>query len=104
MSRPISITLPHQLGRQEARRRIDEGLGRLGQQFGGSGLTQLHKTWQGDELSFSAQVVGQGISGRLQVLDDAIHMEIDLPTLFALMAGKIKGRLRSAGQLLLEKK
>ena len=104
MSRPISITIPHQLGKAEARRRIEAGFGRLGDQFGGQGLAQLHKSWSDDRMSFSAQVLGQAISGRLQVLDETIDLEVDLPALFALMAGKIKGRLKKEGQLLLEKK
>ena len=38
MGRPISISLPHDLGVTEARRRIDEGFGRLTAQLGGGGL------------------------------------------------------------------
>ncbi len=34
MSKPIHITIPHQLGRDEARRRIAEGFERIGGQFG----------------------------------------------------------------------
>ena len=104
MSKPISIDLPHQLGRAEARRRIEAGFDRLGQQFGGGGFGQLHKEWQGERMAFSAHVLGQSITGRLEVLEEAIHLEVDLPALFALMAGKIRGRLKSEGQLLLEKK
>ena len=104
MSKTISISIPHELGRQEARRRIEEGFGQLGQQFGGGGRIAFTRSWQDDRLSFAARVLGQAISGRMDVLDTAVRMEVDLPDLLAMIAGKIKGRLQKQGQLLLEKK
>ena len=103
MSRPISIDIPHKLGAAEAKKRIDAGFGQLQQQISG-GLAQVEKRWEDDRLVFSAKVIGQAISGRLQVLDDAIKMEIDLPPMLAMIADTIKGRLRKQGTLLLEKK
>jgi hypothetical protein len=55
-------------------------------------------------MSFSAQALGQGISGRLDVLDNRVHMEVDLPLVLAMIADQIRGRLQREGQLLLEKK
>ena len=43
-------------------------------------------------------------SGTIQVAEHAVRLEILLPNLLALMAGKLKGRLQKEGQLLLEKK
>ena len=104
MTKPISISIPHQLGRAEARRRLEEGFGRIEQQFASGGVANFAKAWEGDKLSFSAQALGQMITGHLDVLEDAVRMEIHLPNLLALVAGKLKGRLQKEGQLLLEKK
>ena len=101
MSKPITVSIPHQLGRQEARRRIEEGFARLGEQLGG-GLGQVHKSWVGDQMQFAAKVMGQAITGRLDVLDQAVTIQVELPSLLAMVAGKIKGRLQREGQLLLE--
>ena len=60
--------------------------------------------WDGDRLAFSAKVVGQAVAGRLDVLEDAVRMEIELPAFFAMIADKVKGRLKKEGQLMLEKK
>lgn len=103
MSKAITLTLPHELGRAEARRRIDEGFANFSQHMGAaSGV--LSKSWTGDRLNFSFQALGQGISGTIDVEDTAIRLEVLLPNLLALIADKVRGRLMKEGQLLLEKK
>ena len=103
MNRPISITIPHELGAAEARRRIDTGLGKLEKEVAG-GLAQVRKHWEGDRMHFTARILGQAVSGRLEVLERAVQMEIELPPFLAMIADTIKGRLKKEGQLLLEKK
>lgn len=103
MGTPIVITIPHALGRAEARRRLEEGFGRLQAQLG-QGLGKIERSWQDDRLSFSARALGQTITGRLDVQDEAVRMEVDLPGFLGAIAERIKGRLRKEGQLLLEKK
>jgi len=104
MSKPLTVEIPHDLGLQEARRRIEAGFGRLEHQFGGSGLAKLEKHWSGDRLSFQAQVLGQHLGGRLDVLAEVVRLEVELPPFLAMIAGSLKGRLQKEGQLLLEKK
>lgn len=104
MAKAITISIPHELGRAEARRRLDQGFGRFEQQFASSGVANFARNWDGDRLAFSAQALGQVITGHLDVLDDAVRMELHLPNLLGMIAGKLKGRLQKEGQLLLEKK
>lgn len=103
MARTITVNIPHELGAAEARRRLDEGLVKLGAQVPG-GLVHLTQSWEGNLLSFAAQVMGQGITGRLEVFDKTVRLDLDLPAFLALMASKIKGAVQKEGQLLLEKK
>ena len=103
MSQPVTITLPHQLGAAEARRRIDEGFGQLIGQTGGM-LKDLKQSWAGDALTFSAQAMGQPISGVLTVFEQSVRVEIVLPGLLGMIAGKITGQVKKQGTLLLEKK
>ena len=100
MSKPVVVTIPHELGRAEARKRIDEGTVRLTSQIGAVG--ELKKDWQGDTLHFSLQAIGQTISGTIGVEDREVRLEVMLPGIFAMIAGKVKGRLREQGQILLE--
>jgi Putative polyhydroxyalkanoic acid system protein (PHA_gran_rgn) len=102
MSTPISISIPHQLGRAEARRRIEAGFSNLIRQLPGSGGT-CSQRWDGDRLSFSIAGLGQSISGVVDVLDTAVAMQIELPGVLGLIANAVKGRLRNATQLLLTK-
>jgi putative polyhydroxyalkanoate system protein len=103
MSKPVTITIPHQLGRAEARRRIEEGFGRLTRQFGGA-HANLTQNWAGDRMAFSAQALGQTIDGWLDVEDDNVKLEVVLPGFLGMIADQLKGRVQQEGRLLLEKK
>lgn len=102
MTTPISINIPHQLGVEEAKRRIERGWGDLQNQIAAVRIAQADKNWDGDVMRFGMRVAGQGLTGRLTVLPDAIHMEIDLPGILGAIADTIKGRLRKKGRLLLK--
>jgi len=102
MSKAVTVTIPHELGVAEARRRIEAGFGDMSRHLGGVG--QVQKQWDGDRLSFAFSAMGQAISGAADVADRSVRLEIMLPSLLALMAGKLTGRLQKEGQLLLEKK
>lgn len=108
MAQPITVTIPHKLGKAEAKARIAGGFDQikdqLGVQAGIMSLTRFSQLWDGDRLSFTAQALGQTVSGRLDVHENDVRIEIDLPAILAGVADKIAGRLRKQGQLLLEKK
>ena len=103
MAPPLSISIPHQLGRAEARRRIRAGFANIVLQLPGSGGTFTER-WEGDRLVFSVSGLGQTVSGIVDVLDAAVTMEIQLPGVLGVIANGLKGRLQKAGQLLLTKR
>lgn len=103
MAETIKVDIPHKLGRAAARQRIDEGFAKLRQDMMG-GMVKFEDTWTGDHLDFRARVMGQSVTGRLDILDEQVHVEVDLPMFLASIAEKLKGRLRKEGQVLLEKK
>ena len=102
MSKPITISIPHELGRAAARQRIEEGFGKLTQQFGEAAAKAVTKSWAGDRMDFAVAAMGQSITGHLDVQDAAVLMTLHLPNVLALLAGKIKGRVQKEGQLLLK--
>jgi putative polyhydroxyalkanoate system protein len=102
MSRAITLTIPHDLGRAEARRRVEAGFGDLARHLGGMGA--VSRTWRGDKLDFAFSLMGQATSGSVDVEDRAVRLEVLLPGLLGMIAGKVKARLQREGQLLLEKK
>ena len=97
----ITVSIPHKLSRPEARRRIETGFAKILRQVPGS-AGACRERWDGDRLSFEVAAMGQTISGVVDVLDDAVTMEIELPGMLGLIAGALKNRLQSAGQLLLK--
>lgn len=102
MATPITISIPHQLGRVEARRRIESGFASIIRQLPGGGTCS--ERWDGDQLIFSVTGMGQIISGAVTVLDAAVTIKIELPGVLGMIASGLKGRLEKAGQLLLTKK
>lgn len=98
---PLTISIPHQLGRAEARRRIESGFSNFIRQMPASGGARSER-WEGDRLDFSVGGMGQTLSGSIDVGDTAVTIEILLPGVLGLIAGGLKGRLQTAGQLLLK--
>lgn len=103
MQKSVEVNIPHDLGRVEARRRLEQGFGRLRSQIAGNVAT-FEESWSGDRLTFRAGALGQTVSGRLDVFDQSVRIEVDLPWFLAAVAEKLKGRLQQEGTLLLEKK
>lgn len=102
MAKPITVSIPHQLGRAEARRRIETGFAKVIQLLPGSAGTSSER-WEGDRLIFRVAAIGQTVAGVVDVLDVAVTMEIELPGVLGMIAAGLKDRLQKAGQLLLTK-
>lgn len=96
----MTASIPHRLTRAEAKRRIQEQLGVVRREFS-SHLHDAHESWNGDRLEFSFQALGQSITGRLDVDDQAIHVAIDLPWLLALLAGPVRRQVEDKARRLL---
>lgn len=103
MSKPVVVTIPHNLGRQEARDRIQKGLASLRGQAS-TPVTFLEDAWTGDHLDFKVGALGQSMTGRLDIEDSSVKLEVDLPWVLAVFADKVKGLVQKQGTLLLEKK
>lgn len=100
MTTPIEVDIPHRLGRDAARARIEGGIGKLAS-FVPGGTVSEH-TWDGDTLVFAVEAMSQRIGARLTVMDDKVHAAFDLPAFLALFADKIRAKLAKDGPKLLE--
>lgn len=92
MSQTIVINVPHELGKAEARRRIQEGFGAMDQLAGSGmpGVLSFDKRWDGDQFSFKAGGLGQTISATLEMLDQSVKITIDVPHFLAALSDVIK--------------
>ena len=103
MSQPITVDLPHRLGKDEALARIKGGLARARTEFA-SLLTLEDERWDGDTLSFAVRSLGQHASGTITVFESHVRLVVTLPWLLAKFASAVQRTVGQRGQLLLEKK
>ena len=103
MSEPLVVVVPHRLGKDEALRRIQDGLARAKSEFA-SLLTLEDATWSGDRLSFRVKALGQRAAGFIDVYEGAVRLEVTLPWLLAKFAHAVQRVIGQKGQLMLEKK
>lgn len=102
MSQPLVVSIPHRLGRQEAKRRLDSGISRLRPELAGL-ISSLDYSWDQDRLNFRAIAMWQTITGAIEVLDDAVRIEIQLPWMMRLLADTVVKQVRGRGIAMLEK-
>jgi hypothetical protein len=103
MSKPLVVSIPHNLGKAEATRRLQGGLGSVKSQFG-ERIASIEESWNNDRMEFRVGTMGQSIDGHLDVMDDQVLVEVKLPWILAIIAEKAKNFIRKQGTLLLEKK
>jgi hypothetical protein len=103
VAKPVVVSIPHRLGREEALRRIRTGLGNVRQNY-----TQLiaieEETWTGHHLAFRVRALGQAAQGAIDIEEDHVRLEVTLPWLLGVMAEKLTPMIRKEGVLMLEKK
>jgi hypothetical protein len=100
MSEPIVITISHRLGRDAARRRIEDGLAHIRGQLA-LFVSAVTYEWSEDRLDFSVVASGQTVNGRIDIEETAVRVELGLPFLLRVLSAGIVGRIRSRGTLLL---
>jgi hypothetical protein len=102
MPAPLIVSIPHRLGREEATRRLKEGLTRVS-----STVPVLHideARWEADRMVFRVSALGQLASGHADVADDHVRVEVTLPLLLQRFAEVVQVAIRNRGHLLLTKK
>lgn len=103
MGSPVIVSIPHQLGRAEARRRIEGGFAKIVNLLPGSSGT-VSERWDGDRLIFNVATLGQTVSGVIQVHDTTVVMEMELPVVLRVIASGLRQRLQKMGQRLLTRR
>ncbi len=101
MSRPVTITLKHDLGKEEALKRVQSNFDQVKSSLVGGLRMKISEQWDGDQLTFTAQGVGQLIRGEIDVFPAHVRIVVTLPTLLAGLAESISGQVEKKGQKLL---
>ncbi len=103
MNEPVTVTISHRLGKAEAVRRLQEGLARSGGRLGPV-IAIEDAVWDGDRVRFRLNALGQSAQTTIDVLEDAMRIEVALPLLLAKAAKHLLPLLRKEATNLIEKK
>jgi hypothetical protein len=99
MAKSIVISIPHDLGATEARRRIAEGLGPLQQSFAGKLTSDVQ--WTGNHADINVGALGQKVTAQLDIEQTQVRIEVQLPFLLAALANRIQPYLQKTGSAML---
>ena len=100
MGKTVSVDVPHQLGAEEAERRVRIGVEALQQKFADK-LTALHIDWTPGRANASLTIMGNAITSTTEFLPNVVRISVELPLLLALLAEKIKGSVaQHTGEML----
>ena len=102
MSAPLVVSIPHSLGREEARRRLKTGLTRAASSI--PVLKVDEERWEENRMVFRVRALGQVAAGHLDVADDHVRVEVTLPWLLQRFAQVAQVAIKYRGNLLLTKR
>lgn len=102
MSKPLVVSIPHSLGREEALRRLKVGLSKAATSM--PVLSVDEERWEDNRMIFRVRAMGQAASGHVDVADDHVQVEVVLPWLLQRFAEVAQAAIQNRGKLLLTKK
>lgn len=103
MSKPVVVTISHDLSKAEAKSRIQNGLDPVRSQLSAF-ATSIEDRWTDDRLDFRVAALGQTVVGTVEVFDAFVRAEVWLPGVLGWLGDRIGGLIRQRGALMLEKK
>jgi hypothetical protein len=102
MPAPLVVSIPHQLGRDEAMRRLKTGLTRAASSV--PMLSVDEERWEDNRMIFRVRALGQAAAGHVDVTEDHVRVEVVLPWLLQRFAEVAQAAIRNRGNLLLTKR
>lgn len=94
MANTITITVPHDLGVEAAKKRLAERMEALRREYVDK-LAHSEVTWSGDVATVRASALGQTATAQITVLASLVRIEVQLPWLLATLAGRVQNVLAS---------
>ena len=100
MTQPIDIDLPHNLGKDEARRRIANNIHKLQDHI--PGAASVKSGWTGDQLNLQVAAMGEAVNATIDVQETKVHLKVLLPGMLGMFSGLVQAALQKKGSVLLE--
>ena len=97
----MQVPIPHNLGRDEARRRLQANGHKMADSFP-AGLAQVATSWPSeDRMALSIQAMGQAVVGHIDVEDAQVVLNVDLPPALGFIEPLVAGAIKQSGQKML---
>lgn len=95
----ITLSIPHDLGTDEARTRVTGFINQAREQIGG--ISQFKENWIGNVGSYSFRAVGFLVEGRLEISQEILEVEVEFPFAALPWKGKAENEIRTQAVALL---
>jgi hypothetical protein len=89
----VQLTIPHQLGQEEALARLKGFLGKVKQRYQ-TQVSDLHETWTDNVVQFGFKTYGFTVSGQMTVEPADVRFDAKVPMAAMMFKGKIEQTLR----------
>jgi hypothetical protein len=96
----LTLNIPHSQTQEEALSRIKQLLGRLQEEQKGT-VTNVQEIWNGPNGNFSFSAKGFNIAGTIQVKENEVQLDSDLPFAVSLFKGQIASLITEKANALL---
>jgi hypothetical protein len=90
----FAVMVPHTLGKDVAITRLHQLIERMRSEHGDQ-LGEMQGEWTANVLNFSFRAMGMGVKGGMNVDDDRVVVEGQLPLAAAFFRGKIEQAIRT---------
>jgi hypothetical protein len=97
MARELAVRIPHDLGTEEAARRLRAGLDRICADYGGH-LSRADIVWRDYCADIQIAALGQSVGGEIAVQSDHVEVTVYLPVLLSGLAERIGLFIRARGE------
>lgn len=100
----MRVSLPHNLGAEEVRRRMHAHAHEIANYFP-PGMATVETEWpHEDRMDLFITAAGQQIDGGIDVSEDKVVIELDLPRILGFLGGTLERAVRKHGGKMLEKR
>lgn len=97
----MRVALPHDLGKDEVRRRL-KGRAHEIADFIPGGMAEVEVAWPGeDRMALSVGAMGQTVSGEIDIEERQVVFTVTLPPALSFIEPMIKGAIEAKGRKLL---
>jgi hypothetical protein len=96
----MKFEIPHNLGKAEARRRIEAGMPTLAAHIPGGGT--VDPEWRGeDRLLLAIKAMGQKIGAELEIGEAVVSGTVKIPMMLSMMSGPIGEFVKTSAEKML---